>query len=970
MVLFHLQRSTSQNTFSEVSLVGITATLFQRDEKQKWIPFDNAMCRLEILKSDKELRYRMVAISNDNRCIYNKWVRTNSSIAKCSDVFLETKQTSSQTNKTESIGLNCAYKDEVGKFMEVFNECINSLQNARSSLPSGGGGGGGLPSSASICEDLSGLTISISSNSVNSPPTSSSPTTTTAGAETAGTIPNFLDLPLPPPPPTTQTGGYSADQGACHNANVIAAMSLPPPPSANLLTISGGFFSMPATPQPSPPLFSSLPSSLTKSNSFIQPSDRSSGSSGTNTPPSLDIFNPTKTITTTTTTTTTTVTRIGAATESVMKTASGRKSLRARSTGKTLSKKEGLAISAQNVEGIQNIGENIEEESLNLLDLVNEQVVNPTQSVQLINQSITKLYEHLQILFILCQGESTKDHHGLKLIKQATDRISRGPPTLPEIQGMIGYNWYNNEEISSTVSGFTNLLYAKKYLVPTIAHLSTSVRVLGLQASLEAEWMSRNQAAEPEKVVVQLAAISRELLNAIARLQTATQAFCSVCNNIKINAAEQNMHPSLRGRSPSTADFINVWDEQKQLKDQIPNISTTTGLKATLNQLVILLTSDSNYDSKFLKTFITTYQSFASPNLLFTKLVERYTVPEWYTTNKQKITTIQQRVIVVLKYWIVNQSSDFDQELVDQIYYFIDNTLISDGYAELSKALREMLSKLLEDRDVKLELLFQMPPRIQFQEDSILSPIELFFECSPQSIAQQLSLIDFEIFKDIEARELLNQNFNKPKMKYKAPNVMRMINRSTQFSFWVASLIVMEGKKEKRIKIFEKILDIAKYLLKYNNYNTLMSLVAGLALTPVHRLKKTKKKLSSSAISMMAECERIFSSKKSFKNYREVISTVTAPCIPYIGINLTDLVFIEEGNPDLVQQDGASSSSLGPVLNFKKRELFYQAWSDISRFQEQGYTFQTEEPLNTFLLHLPVLDEKDLYDLSILVEPR
>eukprot|EP01133_Synstelium_polycarpum_P017183 gene17183-20472_t len=693
---------------------------------------------------------------------------------------------------------------------------------------------------------------------------------------------------------------------------------------------------------------------------------------GTN--PLVDMFAPPAQKTVVTTTTTTTITTrpsSSGSTESVLKTASGRKSIRARSSTRTLTKREGISISMQNVEGLQNIGEALEEETLNLLDLINEQVVNPGSSVLLINQSINKIYEHLQILFILT-AESAASHHGSKLIGVATERIQRGAPSSAELAALTGSNWYNLDEVNGAVAGFNNLICVKKNLVPTIAYLSTSVRVLGLQASLEAEWMSRNRAVDPEMVVVQLACLSRELLSAMARLLSATQAFCSVCTSITANNDPSNQSASNRGRSPSTADLINIWDELKLLKE-VPQLPPgNTPLRATLNQLVLILTSESNYDSKFLKTFITTYQSFAPPRLLFTKLLERYTVPEWYTTNKPKISTIQQRVIVILKYWIVNQSSDFDQDLVDQIYYFIDNTLQSDGYSELSKVLRDILNKMVEEREVKLELLFQMPPRIQFKEDSVLSPIELFNEWSPLAIAQQLSLIDFSIFKEIEARELLNQNFNKPKMKYRAPNIMRMINRFNQFSFWVAMLILLEGKKDKRLKVFEKLLEIAKHLLKLNNFNTLMSLVAGLNMSPIHRLKKTKKKLSSSALATFTECERVFSSKKSFKNYRDLISVTNAPCIPYLGINLTDLTFIEDGNPDYLESTGSATNNPtgSPLINFKKRELFYTAWSDIARFQESPYQFAQEEPLNTFLLHFPQLEEKDLYELSIALEPR
>ncbi len=59
-------------------------------------------------------------------------------------------------------------------------------------------------------------------------------------------------------------------------------------------------------------------------------------------------------------------------------------------------------------------------------------------------------------------------------------------------------------------------------------------------------------------------------------------------------------------------------------------------------------------------------------------------------------------------------------------------------------------------------------------------------------------------------------------------------------------MILMHTKVEDRVKIWEKIIDIAKALMKMNNFNTLMSIIAGLNNACVYRLKKTRKKLLSS----------------------------------------------------------------------------------------------------------------------------
>jgi hypothetical protein len=72
----------------------------------------------------------------------------------------------------------------------------------------------------------------------------------------------------------------------------------------------------------------------------------------------------------------------------------------------------------------------------------------------------------------------------------------------------------------------------------------------------------------------------------------------------------------------SKEDDIPIWedffDRQKSKgKDKNP-------YPRSLNLLIENLTSEENLDNKFVKTFITTYQSFTTPAKLLDKLTQRY----------------------------------------------------------------------------------------------------------------------------------------------------------------------------------------------------------------------------------------------------------------------------------------------------------------------------------------------------------
>jgi len=111
----------------------------------------------------------------------------------------------------------------------------------------------------------------------------------------------------------------------------------------------------------------------------------------------------------------------------------------------------------------------------------------------------------------------------------------------------------------------------------------------------------------------------------------------------------------------------------------------------------------------------------------------------------------------------------------------------------------------------------------------------------------------------------------------------------------------------------------------------------------------------------LEEMMALMSPDSSYKNYRAAFRGCNPPSIPYIGVSLTDLTFIEEGNPDI----------LNGQINFKKRELAYKVIQEVVLSQTFPYQLFPVEPLHTFVQELAYNSSDDeLYDLSLYVEPR
>lgn len=112
--------------------------------------------------------------------------------------------------------------------------------------------------------------------------------------------------------------------------------------------------------------------------------------------------------------------------------------------------------------------------------------------------------------------------------------------------------------------------------------------------------------------------------------------------------------------------------------------------------------------------------------------------------------------------------------------------------------------------------------------------------------------------------------------------------------------------------------------------------------------------------------QEILNPAGSWKNYRDLISKVRGACLPYLGVYLHDLTFAEE-NQNSVPDPSDSTKSF---INFAKCEVLYNIISQFELFQQMPYDFPIVEPIHTFLLELPSLSDKDLYNLSLKLEPK
>ncbi|ELR24733.1 aimless RasGEF, putative [Acanthamoeba castellanii str. Neff] len=257
--------------------------------------------------------------------------------------------------------------------------------------------------------------------------------------------------------------------------------------------------------------------------------------------------------------------------------------------------------------------------------------------------------------------------------------------------------------------------------------------------------------------------------------------------------------------------------------------------------------------------------------------------------------------------------------------------------------------------------IFQELPPEPVVPSNICSPLLTLFDVPPIELARQLTIIEFARFKAIK---LWSRSGS---LKDKAPNVLAMINAFNEFCTWVATSIVTQERIKDRVKTMEYFVRTAKHLYRLKNFNTLVALLAGLRSESVYRLTFTRAEISRKSEKMLENLNRLMRADSSYKTYREALGQSAPPCIPYLGVHLSDLTFIEEGNPDMIEG----------LINFTRR-LVFRVISELSRYQQTAYNLHPVPQIVDLLKReggraasaSPPLAVEDLYRISERREPR
>ncbi|QKX57911.1 uncharacterized protein TRUGW13939_05031 [Talaromyces rugulosus] len=422
--------------------------------------------------------------------------------------------------------------------------------------------------------------------------------------------------------------------------------------------------------------------------------------------------------------------------------------------------------------------------------------------------------------------------------------------------------------------------------------------------------------------------------------------------------------------------FLNFDHEGEVFYDNKADVPT---LKCgTLEGLVEQLTRHDKLDASFNNTFLLTYRSFTTAPELFDKLVQRFSIQppygltpdelQMWVDRKQK--PIRFRVVNILKSWFENFWMEINDEanmnLLRQVHDFTKDSIATTktpGSPQLLAAVEQRLRG--QDTTVK-----KLVPTQSMPIPNPILPKNMkklkFLDIDPTEFARQLTIIESRLYGKIRATECLNKTWQKKIALGEtepAANVKALILHSNQLTNWVAEMILTQGDVKKRVVVIKHFVNVADKCRAMNNYSTLTSIISALGTAPIHRLGRTWTQVSGRTSTVLEQMRRLMASTKNFGEYRETLHAANPPCIPFFGVYLTDLTFIEDGIPSHTPSD---------LINFNKRAKTAEVIRDIQQYQNVPYQLQPVHELQDYILSnmQAAGDVHEMYDRSLEVEPR
>ena len=429
--------------------------------------------------------------------------------------------------------------------------------------------------------------------------------------------------------------------------------------------------------------------------------------------------------------------------------------------------------------------------------------------------------------------------------------------------------------------------------------------------------------------------------------------------------------PSAARPMPELGTLDGRSEEENAVGTEVDVFSPGVGY--SLEQLVERITHPAVFDSKLRSVFLTTYHWFTTPTELLLQLIGRF--QPGLREESGELRNVRTRVVGTIKALIgvcsaVTEVPSFREGLDAFLQTLESDGALATAFQTSILQIQSTMRRSMEQRAgrKRAEALREVQVREARGDAGLVGPRLADPSFAPTEFAEHVTLLESDMYLQITPAEILAYSRDKGTV---SPHLSKMIEIFNGLSSWLILQIVGLPLLRDRVVALTNAVLLARELFALHNFSGVSIVMAALGNSAVRRLKRTWSELAPDAQQALADLEERFRPEKSFRAYRELLVSTPPPYIPYLGIFLTDLTFLDDGNKSFL--DAARRT-----INMAKFHKVFDLLSQIQNSQvpyaqllSRHPSFPADpSPTSMFLLTLSPVSENELYRLSTLTEPR
>ncbi|KAK0481525.1 ras guanine nucleotide exchange factor domain-containing protein [Armillaria novae-zelandiae] len=385
------------------------------------------------------------------------------------------------------------------------------------------------------------------------------------------------------------------------------------------------------------------------------------------------------------------------------------------------------------------------------------------------------------------------------------------------------------------------------------------------------------------------------------------------------------------------------WYTKSRHSDQLRIDSDGQVRSGTTEALVEKLTSETSKDvikaaqeTAFRNAFLMTFRTFMTADQLFSALVGIYamecpskiTDPE-YEEWKEKCSLPTQRIVLtIFTMWLE------DHRLLEE-------------EPHIAQLLTDFLNNVTPPLAVAARLIVKSIERLTFASPCVESPVVSprrrrksrdhkgdLLRLDPTDLAEQLSLFEYTLYSKVTPQECMVY----AKSPQLALNLNAFCATHDKLASWVTFSVLNNEALGKRADTIDFWIKVAEKSRNMNNFASMSALITALNSVVITR------RISTPLL-------KYNEPSGGFAAFRNLQSNAEGPCVPFVGMYLTDIAHTKDQFED-VEGDGR--------IVFIKRQRWYETITQMLRHQLKPYNIGESMSMRGFIsIHLRTAGTKE-----------